>query len=319
LDSSGITPGIEKLALRWTKGRKGRRAKAGAILSRLSKGYLFTLRVPAPPKGTNSVEHFLLKSKKGNCAHFAGAAVLMLRSEGVPCRMVEGFRGMEKTGVPNECVVRFHRARVWVEALLGDWQRTTLDPTPGAPKPTPRTLMSATVDLLERVDHEWTRLIVNFRRHNQIAMLRALEEFLFGDSSLSFSLFPNVWIIAGAAVVIAILLFTGWRFVPLRRKKEPDPSTIYLAVMQEIVEQGVLDRVFPWHEENTREIERRTPQVRKPLRRFTDGYLRKRFGDPSSVSSGYLRMTGKALVERIALALHDSRWEEQRRLGSASS
>ncbi len=54
----------------------------------------------------------------------------MLRSVGIPARIVEGFLGLERTEQPNEFVVRFSSAHAWVEADLGDGYWTTLDATP---------------------------------------------------------------------------------------------------------------------------------------------------------------------------------------------
>jgi transglutaminase-like putative cysteine protease len=138
LDSGGTTSRIRNLARQWTRGATTRRGKAYMVLSYLGKGYGYTLQIPAIPAGVHSLEYFLFQSRAGNSAHFAGAAVLLLRSVRVPCRMVQGFLGMEKTDVPNEYVVRFSNAHVWVEVLLGDGQWTTFDPSPASARCAPR-------------------------------------------------------------------------------------------------------------------------------------------------------------------------------------
>jgi len=53
------------------------------------------------------------------CSYFASAMVLMLRSVGVPARMVTGFLATEKTGNGNHALmVRGRDAHAWVEVLL---------------------------------------------------------------------------------------------------------------------------------------------------------------------------------------------------------
>ena len=53
--------------------------------------YLYTLRPGKTPGGKNYVKYFLLDNKKGYCAHFATATVLILRELGIPARYVEGY------------------------------------------------------------------------------------------------------------------------------------------------------------------------------------------------------------------------------------
>ena len=41
------------------------------------------------------MEHFLFERKAGHCEYFASAMVILLRSAGVPTRLVNGFVGVE--------------------------------------------------------------------------------------------------------------------------------------------------------------------------------------------------------------------------------
>ena len=311
LSSNGITPKIRALARRWTRGATSRRAKAEAILSNLRAGFQYRLQVPPPPADAHPMEYFLTKSRIGNCTHFAGAAALLMRSVGVPCRIVEGFLGMEKTDVPNEYRVRFSSAHAWVEALLGDDQWTTLDPTPARAQSAPMQLWLRMVDLYDKVEHEWIRLIVNFDRYDQVAILKALRELVFSGTSLRFSRMSNVRVVLPAAGVITILAFIGMVLLRRSRRKQPDASAIYLTTMQKMVEHGALNRVHLWHEENTREIEQRAPQAKELLKRFTDDYLQTRFGDPDRVSPAELAQTGRDLVEGVNLAERTHGLEER--------
>ena len=42
-----------------------------------------------------AMEHFLFERKAGHCEYFASAMVILLRSAGVPIRLVNGFVGVE--------------------------------------------------------------------------------------------------------------------------------------------------------------------------------------------------------------------------------
>lgn len=51
----------------------------------------YTLRPGATPRRQDFINYFLQNNKKGYCAHFASAAVLIFRYMGIPARYVEGY------------------------------------------------------------------------------------------------------------------------------------------------------------------------------------------------------------------------------------
>ena len=51
----------------------------------------YTVRPGKTPHKTDFVNYFLLDNKKGYCAHFASAAVLIFRYLGIPARYIEGY------------------------------------------------------------------------------------------------------------------------------------------------------------------------------------------------------------------------------------
>lgn len=65
------------------------------------------------------LEDFVSENRAGHCEYFAGALVLMLRSQGIPARMVIGFKGGEWNDVGKYYQVQQLHAHAWVEALLG--------------------------------------------------------------------------------------------------------------------------------------------------------------------------------------------------------
>lgn len=61
------------------------------VTSYLSNTTSYTLSPGALPKGQDYIEYFLFDSRRGYCAHYASAAVMLLRYYGVPARYVEGY------------------------------------------------------------------------------------------------------------------------------------------------------------------------------------------------------------------------------------
>jgi hypothetical protein len=100
------------------------------------------------------IEDFLINKRRGHCEFFASALVLMLRSQGIPSRVVVGFHGGEFDTDANAYVIRKRHAHAWVEAYIrpdqypeewhengmangsGAWLR--LDPTPATAEDYPR-------------------------------------------------------------------------------------------------------------------------------------------------------------------------------------
>jgi hypothetical protein len=106
-----------------------------ALLDRLRRhfsGFRYTLQFDeASGAAREPVRDFLERTQAGHCELFASAAVLLLRTRGVPARFVTGFRSTEYNAIGGYGVVRGRDAHAWVEAFVdGRWR--TFDPTPTA-------------------------------------------------------------------------------------------------------------------------------------------------------------------------------------------
>lgn len=56
-----------------------------------SRAITYTLEPGNTPSGDNAVDYFLYENKKGYCMHFASAAVMIFRLNGIPARYAEGY------------------------------------------------------------------------------------------------------------------------------------------------------------------------------------------------------------------------------------
>ncbi len=299
LDRTGVTPRIERLAGDWTARYSSPRDKATALITRLRSGYRYALVPPVAPEGTHPLEYFLFESKTGNCEQFSGALCLMLRAVGIPSRVVEGFSGAEATDVPDEFIVRFARAHAWVEALVNDRFWTSLDATPAVGEGAYSRLWRFFVDLYDAVEYQWIKQVVYFDRSDQANAMRAVRRMLTGDFS------PPKWLTAKVApvvkpgLVVVGLLLAGLlaRYAFMRRKK--DWSYIYLQTMKQLVGEGILPTVHPWHERNAAEIMKRCPGSREAVLRFMTTYLKGRFGFHKEVTPDELERAGRDLLHSV--------------------
>jgi hypothetical protein len=91
--------------------------------------YHYTTEVGAP--GREPLLEFLFHTHKGYCQHFAGAAALILRSAGVPTRVVVGFATGEPIG-HDTYAVRDEDAHAWIEVYFPGVGWVPFNPTPSA-------------------------------------------------------------------------------------------------------------------------------------------------------------------------------------------
>jgi transglutaminase-like putative cysteine protease len=160
---------IRELARTITSGARSREEESQKIERYLKTNYAYSLQPPPPKEGRSPVEEFLLYSKKGYCEHFAASMVLMLRSIGIPARVVNGYYGGERNEYGGYIIVRQSDAHSWVEALIGgQWRR--FDPTPAVAE----SRIPSFALLLDSLKMAWARYVVGFRTDDQKAILRAI-------------------------------------------------------------------------------------------------------------------------------------------------
>ena len=83
-----------------------------------------------PAAGRDAVDDFLFNSHEGFCEHFASAEAVLLRSVGVPARLVTGFVDGQQRGTRR--VFRGTDAHAWVQVNVGGEHWAFTDPTAGA-------------------------------------------------------------------------------------------------------------------------------------------------------------------------------------------
>ena len=84
---------------------------------------------------SDPIGSFLFVSKKGYCEYFASAMAIMLRTLGVPARLVNGFQTGSYNRFGKDFVVRARDAHSWVEVYFPRYGWIPFDPTPPDPNP----------------------------------------------------------------------------------------------------------------------------------------------------------------------------------------
>jgi transglutaminase-like putative cysteine protease len=123
-----LSPEIVALAQRITKRAMTPYEMAAAITQYLRSDITYSTSVENPPAGQDPLDWFLFDSKKGFCNYYATAEVILLRSVGIPTRMVVGFAQGEFDS-PNHYVVRQRDFHAWPEVYFPGVGWVEFEPT----------------------------------------------------------------------------------------------------------------------------------------------------------------------------------------------
>ncbi len=166
---------IPRLALDMTVGLATPEEKARALERRLRHDYGYTLELlPAPV--ADPLATFLFARKKGHCEYFASAMAVMLRTLGIPARVVTGFLGGIYNPMTGWQVVRASDAHSWVEAWLPQRGWVTFDPTPPDPSPASSSLWTRAGLVLDAAGQFWQDWVVGYDFERQITLAARMQE-----------------------------------------------------------------------------------------------------------------------------------------------
>ena len=122
---------VSDLALQITGGKASRYEQVRAVEDYLRAHEKYQLDSPIPAPGADAVDDFLFVSNAGFCEQFASAEVILLRSRGVPARMVTGLAyGHVQDGGLRRMLVS--DAHAWVEVWYPGVGWSSSDPTAGS-------------------------------------------------------------------------------------------------------------------------------------------------------------------------------------------
>ncbi len=238
---------------------------ARAIESHLSDNayggaYSYTLEMKAT--GVDPVADFLLRVREGHCEYFASAMALMLRSQGIASRVVNGFQRGEYNSTADAYTVRQADAHSWVEVYFPETDAwVTFDPTPTAGRPSGATgagLRGQLQRYAEALDLLWIQYVVTYNKQEQRTLAQTLRGKLDSyrtqatQTSLGLSAWLSAWwnsaspgsavsmrqtsvlvwmlpLIAGALIVLVSVVYflrrRGFRFGLRRRDADKATAT----------------------------------------------------------------------------------------------
>jgi transglutaminase-like putative cysteine protease len=125
-----LPPRVRDLARWLTADARNPYEKALDIQNYLRLTYPYRLDAPAPPENRDAVDYFLFEAHGGFCSYYASAMAVMLRTQGVPARVVTGYAMGEFDAKRGAYRVPVSAAHAWVQVYFPGYGWIEFEPTP---------------------------------------------------------------------------------------------------------------------------------------------------------------------------------------------
>lgn len=252
------------------------------------ESYFYTLNPPL--LGENMVDEFLFDSRRGFCEHYAGSFALLMRTAGIPARIVTGYQGGEFNTLGNYLIVRQSDAHAWTEVWIKGRGWIRVDPTAAV---SPNRIESGLDDALadevssfrirnrnplfgnllfgwDNLQHSWNDWVLNYDTQKQRNFLSELELGIENWSDMVIAL-----VIMLATVTGSFWLITWYRELPARPAAY---EILFKRLLHKLAQRGFVKKPA----EDTRAFLRRvsTHEIAQSdqLERIVDLYNRIKYG-----------------------------------------
>jgi transglutaminase-like putative cysteine protease len=166
---------IPRLAREIIEGAPTEDLKARAIEKYLRRNYGYTLQL-LPREVPDPLAHFLFERRKGHCEYFASAMAVMLRTVGIPSRVVTGFASGVYNPLTGWQVVRASDAHSWVEAWIAGHGWRTFDPTPPDPGSIQSPFTARAALFFDAAEQFWQDWILSYDLERQISLASRVQQ-----------------------------------------------------------------------------------------------------------------------------------------------
>jgi transglutaminase-like putative cysteine protease len=282
LQLPALPPEVRRLARDVRAGAHDPETAARRISAHLSTNYRYTLALTRqserPP-----LEEFLFVRRSGNCEYFAAAMAVMLRSEGIPSRVVAGFQRGEWNPYGRYFMVRLSDAHSWVEAYIEGRGWVAFDPSPRgeAAAEAARGPVSLYLDAARM---RWYRHVVNWSLRDQVQLAQSVHrqasDFRVGLSwPRGWRVSPALVAVAGVAIVVGLVWLVG-RHGPARGKSHPAAAmpAFYERALRLLARRGLSPAAAETARQFASRVQAAAPDGADAFARLTRHYEHARFG-----------------------------------------
>ncbi len=205
------------------------------LLAQINNSFTYTLAPGSygDASGRGAIDEFWLDRREGFCEHFASTTVFILRTLGIPARIVTGYQGTDAELQEGWHVVRQLHAHAWIEVWTPDRGWWRVDPTASVapervnlgatlrPRPSLMSSMLETINpsLLPSLRHHWetaqmrwNRWVVQYSRGQQFDLLKKLG---VDTPTWEHLVYALIALLTGASLAGAV-----WAWIE-RRRRDP--------------------------------------------------------------------------------------------------
>jgi transglutaminase-like putative cysteine protease len=302
-----LDPRIPQLAQQIAGSASNNFDRAAKLETYLKTHFGYTLQLPAVTP-QDPLVNFLFERKQGHCEYFASSMAIMLRSLGIPSRVVNGFRSDEFNDLTGNYVVRAKDAHAWVEAYFPGYGWASFDPTPAGPGGTPQG-WNRVMLYLDAASSFWREWVISYDSSHQnvlgqeaLSGTRGLWDGVREWARLHYDAMMDwtrqgpdrgqpgslrgLGALVGVAAGLALLISAGriWRIIRtlrLRSHPERDPELAaamwYQRMTRSVAKRGVRKSTVQTPTEFLRVIA--DERLRDRVAMFTEAYESARFGN----------------------------------------
>ena len=298
---------VRDLGAELTAGAETPYDKAKAVEAYL-KTLPYSLTMNPPPYNSDGVDHFLFNERRGYSEYFASAMTVLLRTQGIPARMVTGYTVGQQVPEADTYIVADSNSHGWAEVFFPGYGWIGFEPTPGAsiPLAAPPVVEDKPLDFVLPAEDVDVPLCDDDEELDDCE-----EEFLLEPTANPVAENPLIrlarqylpWL-GGALAVAAIIAGLGWLFWRRYLTPSADPPTVFrrLAFLGRLNALGPAGWQTPY--QYLRRLQGELPAQREALAVIVNSYVRHRYGGKESSPEQAESLTRAWLQVRRPLLFH---------------
>lgn len=299
-----VTPETIALAEELTAAHDNPFDKAIAVRDYLRENIVYNDQIQATPEGIDPVHYTLFVSQEAYCNYYASAMALMLRSQGVPTRVVGGYAQGSFDSETSSYRVQASNSHTWVEVYFPSYGWIQFEPTASVPawdRPelveeggsggdafnafSNQSLLNREALLGEDLENSQDPPI----DPNEIANLLDQEEAAVIEPTF-WDTFP-VWQALGAILVLAVALTLSYVANEMNKRVEGDVDKSFSRLHSWANWLGLPTRSTHTPYEQAEIMVTAVPQGKEPIRNLTKQFVLKQFSSAKAFEEGFSPLT----------------------------
>ena len=292
-----INPRTKRLAQRFFQQSNGNpEAIINAALNYFRKqNFYYTLSPPALVG--DAMDSFLFDTKRGFCGHYASAFVTLMRSAGIPSRVVTGYQGGTINPLDNYMIVRQSDAHAWTEVWIENKGWVRVDPTAAIspsriesgiadaglePDKLPAILignnafLNQTRFIIDSMHNSWNKWVIGYNQKKQKQLFNKLgiEKIDAGELTLWLVIAMTI----AGAIITSIVLRTG-------TPKNKDKALYYYnAFCSKFIAAGLIREHHEGENDFLTRIKQQFPHSARAAEIITNSYQQIRYNNRTDLS-----------------------------------